>query len=160
VRLIKFALAVAAAVLLTPSAAQASVDDVVVPGASAWTATGITVYPGVLTVVASGTIEIATNGAPMDPNGYGTCVAGGGWVAPGLPCYSLIGRIGEGPPFALGSNSVHLLDQSGPLYLGVDDEAAAFGDNSGAWNVRIEANTGPGFVCLGGEQCNGRPHPG
>ncbi|MCV2490994.1 hypothetical protein OF117_16695 [Geodermatophilus sp. YIM 151500] len=61
----------------------------------------------------------------------------GQWVAYGAPCWSLIGRVGEGGQlFAIGNGGTFPVP-SGRLYLGVDDEVAAFGDNSGSWTVQV-----------------------
>jgi Peptidase A4 family len=54
----------------------------------------------------------------------------------GLPCWSLIGRIGNGAPFKIGDSATHAVSSPGELYLGVDDQANAFGDNSGSWTVQ------------------------
>jgi hypothetical protein len=61
---------------------------------------------------------------------------GGKFVAPGLPCWSLIGRIGQsGTIFEVGSSKSFVAASSGEVYLGVNDNY--FGDNSGSWTASI-----------------------
>lgn len=51
------------------------------------------------------------------------------------PCYSLIGRIGNGPLFYIGRKRSWTPDRSGPLYLGINDFDHS--NNSGNLEVRI-----------------------
>jgi len=128
---------------------------VTVPAGSPWTDTYIHVDAGTyLNVRAWGTINVAggnpafentpAGDGPSDPH----CIAsdstpyGGNWNATGLPCWSLIGRIGtDGKPFEVGDKASILILRSGELYLGVNDQIGAFGDNSGAFTAKVE--TGP-----------------
>jgi len=56
----------------------------------------------------------------------------------GLPCWSLIGRIGSGPPFEVGAKATHAVPSPGELYLGVNDKSlGSFADNSGEWTVQV-----------------------
>jgi hypothetical protein len=98
--------------------------------------------------MASGTINVSggTPGGDNTPNGDGpanpSCIAGpseysGSWTAPGLPCWSLIGRIGNGTPFFIGDSARLNIKTPGELYLGVNDETGLFGDNSGSWTVQV-----------------------
>jgi len=106
-----------------------------------WTDTGIDVG-GSVTLHATGTIGVGGPEGNLGPGGSKTgCVAGpssfsGKWVLNGPPCWSLIGRVGNGRPFAVGGGGKFKVP-SGRFYLGVDDEVAAFGDNSGSWKVSI-----------------------
>ncbi|MEY4636336.1 MAG: hypothetical protein RJA55_2134 [Acidobacteriota bacterium] len=60
---------------------------------------------------------------------------------PAVLAGALIGRIGNGAPFAIGNQSVPLpMSGDGPLWLGINDDAA--GDNSGALVVRIVVTRG------------------
>lgn len=60
---------------------------------------------------------------------------------PAVLAGALIGRIGNGAPFAIGNQSVPLpMSGDGPLWLGINDDAA--GDNSGALVVRIIVTRG------------------
>jgi hypothetical protein len=58
------------------------------------------------------------------------------FVAPGLPCYSLIGRIGNTPIiFEVGKSCTLVAPQNGELYLGFND--SYYGDNSGGFTAVI-----------------------
>ena len=60
---------------------------------------------------------------------------------PGVLAGALIGRIGNGAPFAIGNQSVPLpMTGQGPLWLGINDDAV--GDNTGALVVRIIVTRG------------------
>ncbi|MEV0308236.1 LecA/PA-IL family lectin [Nonomuraea fuscirosea] len=111
-----------------------------VPATQAWTGTGLYIQPGqAIHITANGAVEIAHNDAfAKAPDGDPGCTAQGAWVAPGLPCWSLIGRVGDGSPRAVGQEA-HLQGK-GDLYLGINDEVATFGDNSGSWTVSIEVD--------------------
>jgi hypothetical protein len=130
------------------SAAAATTTTVTVPATQPWTDTGISLPAGTVSFKASGTINVA-GGDPdgsNTPNGDGpanpTCVAGpseysGSWTAPGLPCWALIGRVGNGTPFFIGDSANLDIKTPGELYLGVNDETGQFGDNSGSWTVQV-----------------------
>jgi hypothetical protein len=101
---------------------------------------------------ASGTINVygGRSDSYKNPAGLGAvnngCIAptGGHWIAPGLPCSSLIGRIGNGPPFEVGNSLAGTVTAGGELYLGVNDESTqSFVDNSGSWTVVVS-----GFYCI------------
>ena len=133
----------------TPSAAPtptrqpaSSTYSRAVPGSQEWTATGITVQPGdQLTIVASGEIYIGATSAHVGPAGDPGCTPTASYPAqraqfpaPDLTCWSLIGRIGAGAPFAVGS-SAQLIATGGELYLGVNGDS--FTGNSGSWSATI-----------------------
>ncbi|HEY2130214.1 MAG TPA: serine/threonine-protein kinase [Streptosporangiaceae bacterium] len=113
-----------------------------VPGSQEWTATGITVQPGdQLTIVASGEIYIGATSADVGPAGDPGCTPAASYPAqraqfpaPDLTCWSLIGRIGAGAPFAVGG-SAQLTATGGELYLGVNGDS--FTGNSGGWSATI-----------------------
>jgi len=107
-----------------------------VPGNLAWTDTGITVNQGDrIAFQASGQItygrspgQVATpdGGADRRPN----------YPDPSVPVGALLGRIGNGAPFAIGSQTQPLgMPASGRLMLGVNDNE--LGDNGGAYTVVI-----------------------
>lgn len=141
------ALVVALVIPATEASASTSSKTVAVPAGQPWTDSGISLPAGSVSLKASGVINVSSGDpqfsetpagdGPADP----TCVAGpgaysGSWTAPGLPCWSLIGRIGNGAPFYVGNSYQAVIKNPGELYLGVDDETAAFGDNSGSWSVQ------------------------
>jgi len=107
-----------------------------------WTDTNIEVEEGeIITVSATGAIQTNLAGATATPAGsMPDCSVAGPvhvpFVAPELPCWSMLGRIGPaGRVFEIGSNKRFKADASGELYLGVNDNY--FGDNSGSWRASI-----------------------
>lgn len=61
--------------------------------------------------------------------------------APDVLAGALIGRIGNGPAFAIGNQSLPLpMSSDGPLWLGINDDNVA--DNSGQLTVRVRVTRG------------------
>lgn len=82
------------------------------------------------------------NGSPSSaggPDGDGKKIQG--VLATDLPSGSLIGRIGDNPPFFVGSHFSGKANGSGVLYLGMNDVPGLFRDNSGALDVTISLST-------------------
>jgi len=133
----------------TPTSSPTPAQQVAVPGTQPWTDTGIYLSEASVSFTASGTVNIYAGRADSNktPDGTGpvhpNCIAspaifGGQWIAMGLPCWSLIGRIGSGPPFEVGAKATHAVPSPGELYLGVNDESVgSFADNSGEWTVQV-----------------------
>ena len=116
---------------------------VVVPANQPWTATGINLDRGdEVTISAAGTIATNLNGATASPAGTPPdCSVAGPvrvpFVAPQLPCWSLLGRVGpSGGVFEVGSGISFKSATAGELFLGVNDNW--FPDNSGNWMASIE----------------------
>ena len=63
-----------------------------------------------------------------------------GWTAPGISQYSLIGRIGNGQPFFIGSSVDISVSTSGTLFIGTNDCNGCFSDNSSG-NVGFSYHT-------------------
>jgi len=111
-------------------------------GTQAWASTGVTVPSGiVLGIAASGTVYV-TSSYSVGPAGTQSCIPSSNYpgenppfLAASLPCWSLIGRIGNGPPFEIGTSTT-ITTGSGMLYLSVND--SYFADNSGSWLVDIK----------------------
>ncbi len=83
--------------------------------------------------------------ADFGPDGNPNCTAPAGWVAPGLPCYALIGRFGmDGTPFFIGSISrsgdEDPLSHPATLYLGVNGPVNGLSGNTGFWTVNVTFN--------------------
>jgi PA-IL-like protein len=106
-----------------------------VEGNRDWTDTGITVRRGQRIgfstsgqVAFRGSEQVGPDGSPNEPrNGLAVQQVGVG---------GLIGRVGTGAPFAIGSNSQLIaMPANGRLYLGINDTGV--GDNSGAFTVTI-----------------------
>ena len=139
------------------SGSGSSRATVTVPATQPWTNTGIAPSAGTVSFTASGTINVQSGNpafnntpagqGPADPGCIGNSNTpwGDDWTAEGLPCWSLIGRIGDGSPFEIGDAATFTVSSPGELYLGVNDQADAFGDNSGSWTVlvTISANQPP-----------------
>jgi len=123
-----------------------------VPATAPWTDTGINLRAGdTVTVRASGVIAVTVDGLvpPKAPGGFApNCGAAATFYhhpfgllpAPNLPCWSLIGRVGNGNAFEVGVRTVFRVRSGGRLYLGVDDDN--FGDNSGFWTAAVSLQSG------------------
>jgi phycobilisome linker polypeptide/uncharacterized protein DUF4214 len=109
-------------------------QTVVVDAWERWTDTGINVQPrDLLLFEANGTIRI------RDRN-VATADGAGGHRSLDVPMLTqragaLIGRIGHGPPFFVGSSAALLSPTIGRLYLGVNDDD--FRDNVGYFEVVV-----------------------
>src|SRR5208337_1127558 len=125
------------------SAAQSgAVKTLTVPSNGPWTDTGVDLNVGdTVSVDASGNVRFSAEIPSVGPSGdQPTCLVNPNprvpYVAPELPCHSLIGRIGlSGPIFEVGSSGRFRAAIAGRLYLGVNDNF--FPDNSGNWTVQI-----------------------
>lgn len=127
-------------ILLTPF-----VSAIDVPGTVEWFDTGISINSGdEIQISASGFVKIAGS----DPSGYspeGVVETTEADVAK-LLCpttnkeYSLVGKIGTGGCFDVGSSRIIVAQNSGNLYLSSNDRVGLFGDNSGSWNVDVVVN--------------------
>jgi hypothetical protein len=113
-----------------------------------WTPTGIQVQIGDdVSISATGVIQANFNGAKATPAGTSPdCMAAGvvrvPFVAPELPCWSLLGRIGpSGNVFEVGTNRRFKANAIGQLYLGVNDNF--FADNSGHWTAGVAVSKSP-----------------
>ncbi len=96
-----------------------------------------------VSVTASGTVnngQCGTTACTFSPAGepWADCanLPPPAFIAPGLPCYSLIGKIGvSGTPFEIGANLQFTATTAGELYIGLNDNY--FPDNNGTWSVAI-----------------------
>lgn len=122
------------------SAASAAGGGIVVKAKQQWTSTGLVVRRGeTLTFNSTGEVTL-TPGAEDIAAPAGSKA---GRMAPGAPlprlmAGGLIGRIGNGQPFAIGNLSTVVMPASGQLFLGVNDDH--FEDNSGEFRVEISRN--------------------
>jgi hypothetical protein len=148
------ALIILGAVAVPASALQAASAPVKVQVASSspWTSTGIDVRAGdSISIRATGLVHFGP--APINavaPAGLGTAACDAikqregrtrPFPAPDLQCWSLIGKIGDAPPFQIGSGKTFRAPSAGTLSLGVNDNRLA--DNTGAWAAEISM-TPPG----------------
>ena len=100
-----------------------------------WTDTGLTVRAGdSISIEANGSIQMSGNRRDT------AAPAGSGRNAPGAlvsnaPAGVLIGRIGNGAPFAIGARRTVRAPVSGRLFLGVNDDY--LDDNSGQFEATV-----------------------
>lgn len=120
------------------TSAQPSVPGaIVVPATQQWVPTGLTVRRGEqVSFNATGQVQLSAD--PNDkaqPSGAFSQRKAVGSPLPNELAGALIGRIGNGAPFAIGNQPSIPMPASGPLYLGINDDA--MGDNSGQYNVVV-----------------------
>lgn len=111
---------------------------VVVPGNVVWTNTGFNVSRGQrLNFQPSGEVRLSANGDDVaTAAGAKSYRFAGKAPIPSIPVGALIGRIGNGRPFSIGSPEGPLtMSDSGRLYLGINDDQVA--DNSGNYVIHI-----------------------
>jgi serine/threonine protein kinase len=121
-----------------PSPTLSPPRPVEVPGTASWTATGVSLTARQQFVVhASGGVSFIQRAAPVGPDGDskphpGVCVLPGPNNHAGL-----IGRISvSGTPFLVGSNFAGPANQSGELFLGIND--VGVDNNSGAFAATVQ----------------------
>lgn len=125
----------------TISGSNTAQKTVKVSAKSPFTDTGLTVQDGnQLTISVTGTARWDRYSLPSDPSGVATPL-GAGSPEPGSPVGKVIGKIGNGTPFAVGSNYPGPAGGSGELYLGVNDLFGAYGDNSGFYTATITVSS-------------------
>ncbi len=121
------------AVAVSAASGDATTVAVTVPGEAAWTPTRVTLAAGQhFEIEADGVVQPrsgSANGPDGAPGaGDNTRVATAAYGA-------LIGRIGTGAPFAVGSELSGTAQTAGDLALGVNDMHVD--DNTGSFSVRI-----------------------
>jgi hypothetical protein len=107
-----------------------------------FTRTSQSLWPGNrVTITATGRMDWCTGGCPHSadhtsgPEGRACTFAR---MARDLPCWSLIGKIGEdGIPFLVGADRTITADREGDLYLGVNDGPNDYADNTGRWSATL-----------------------
>jgi len=101
-----------------------------------WTDTGLIVQPGErIQFAASGTIEYG-KGMTAGPDGDKNMPSRPGYAIREMPVGGLMGRIGNGAPFAIGSTASPIsMPTGGRLFLGVNDDG--YTDNTGGFDVNI-----------------------
>jgi len=120
-----------------PNLASASGSGISVSPKQAWTATGLTVRKGeVVTFNATGEVQLSGDSNDV-ATAFGSKSGRKATNAP-LPnvlAGALIGRIGNGPAFAIGSGVSIPMPAAGQLFLGVNDDG--FEDNQGEIRVDV-----------------------
>jgi LPXTG-motif cell wall-anchored protein len=147
-----FVLSLFAAIAVPGTVAGAATTapvTVKVSSATHWTSTGITVTSGEsVTINASGDIHFGPPPiADMTPLGRPPVACANQhertvipFPAPTLNCWSLIGRIGTGPPFAVGTHKTITAAATGALQLGINDNRLQ--DNTGSWTSTTSVTPG------------------
>ena len=113
-------------------------EGLVVSARQRWTPTGITVRRNeVLSFNSTGEIRLsgdANDVAPVTGSPSGRYPTGNAPL-PRILAGGLIGRIGNGEPFAIGDQTTIRMPASGQLFLGINDDNLS--DNSGEFRVQI-----------------------
>ncbi|MBT4072908.1 MAG: hypothetical protein HOC77_07795 [Chloroflexi bacterium] len=142
------AIAIAVLAIFVAMSDDRSDGVVQVAAVSGWVNSGITVESGVRYAShATGRVEYIA-GSTSTPDGVSSqfgvspigrvVFSGAPWLAPDLPAYSLIAKVGDaGRPFFLGSNSVFEANERAPLYLALNDVSDSLHDNDLDWDVQI-----------------------
>lgn len=132
-------------VTATSAEAADSSATVSVPATQPWVDTGVFINIGdSVSITANGTIYLSGGAPGTTAAGASNCVATandskppGPFLAPGLTCWSLVGRIGSNPAFEVGTGTSFIATSSGELNLSVNDNY--FPDNRGSFTATITA---------------------
>jgi hypothetical protein len=124
------------AMVMTSTGADSSAT-IAVPANADWTSTGMTVHKGQwLDISADGEVSVEP-GVPTGPDGDSGRRQGAHPVMRGVGLGALLGRIGNGPPFAVGHDLAAAATADGELSLCVNDMDRA--DNTGQYVVHLQA---------------------
>lgn len=106
-----------------------------VPANTGWVSTGMRVRKGeTVTFNASGEVQLSDNASDR-AHSAGTPRTAPGAPVPSVYAGALIGRIGNGQPFAVGNQAAIAMPNAGLLYLAVNDDELS--DNAGAFVVQL-----------------------
>jgi hypothetical protein len=110
---------------------------VTVQSTQPWTSTGITVRRGqTLTFQTTGEVQLSADAGDIaTADGAKSARLATNPQMKQTLAGALIGRIGNGAPFAIGTQPTIVAPASGVLYLGVNDDT--FGDNKGSFQVVV-----------------------
>lgn len=109
--------------------------DILVRADQQWTDIGITVRAGdVIRIDADGFVNWAPN-RNDGPQGEVNSPYNANRPVPNRPAGALIGRIGNGEPFFIGTGNSFRARNAGRLYLGINDDYLR--DNTGSFRVRV-----------------------
>lgn len=130
----------------TISINNTNLTDYQVRGDKVWNDTQFLITDNdLMEITSTGLIYGCWTNCPTSPDGWNPLLRPESLV-PELPAYSLIGKIGHnGEPFFIGSSLNIISNETGLLYLTINDEPEGFDDNSGYWTVNLES--GPLFTC-------------
>jgi hypothetical protein len=117
----------------TPSSSGGD-GTITVQATQPWTPTGINVRRGEpLEISASGEISVGAGHTPASAGGTGEMRTEN--PVQNSPTGALIGRIGNGRPFVIGTQTRIQAPAAGQLFLGIND--SQHGDNQGSFRVEI-----------------------
>ena len=107
----------------------------------AWTGSGMTVRKGeMLTFNTTGQVQLSTDASDIaTPAGSNSGKYAAGAPLPRALAGALIGRIGNGQPFAIGNQTSIAAPAAGQLFLGINDDHLS--DNLGGFRVEITRTT-------------------
>ena len=127
------AVATSGSAAVTPSVPGA----ITVQANQPWTNTGITVRKGQrLTFTTTGEVQLSDDANDIaTPDGAKSARYAANSQMKQVLAGALLGRIGNGAPFAIGNQSVITAPAAGVLFLGVNDDG--FGDNKGNFQVIV-----------------------
>jgi hypothetical protein len=107
-----------------------------VPANAGWVSTGMRVRRGeVITFNTTGEVQLTTNAADRAASAGMPSRTAPGSPMPNVAIGGLIGRIGNGAPFAIGNQASVPMPNAGLLYLAVNDDELS--DNSGGFVVQL-----------------------
>ena len=118
-------------------ATQLESGAVSVPGNQGWVDTGLTVRKGQMyNIRTTGQIQLSSDGSDVAQSaGAPSGRKAAGAPLPDALAGALIGRIGNGPAFAIGNQTSISMPANGRLFLGINDDHVS--DNSGNFSVVI-----------------------
>ena len=107
-----------------------------VSATAGWVSTGLRVRRGELVSFnTTGEVQLSTNGSDRAQSPGSPSRTAARAPMPTVPAGALIGRIGNGQPFAIGNQTSVPMPNAGLLYLAVNDDELS--DNSGAFVVQV-----------------------
>lgn len=111
-----------------------------IAGQQQWVPTGIAFRRGeAIQLTANGEIKVAGNDGPT-ATPAGSSHSHPSNPVPGVPTGALIGRIGNGAPFAIGNQTSIPAPAAGQLFIGQNDSQVS--DNTGEYRVEVSRGTG------------------
>jgi hypothetical protein len=127
----------------TGSTSASSAQGITVSGTQQWTPTGVIVRRGDwVTFNASGDVRIGGPGNPTaSPGGVTPQTTAPGAPMQNAPAGALIGKVGNGAPFLIGSQQRVRMTEAGQLFLGVND--GHLEDNEGNFQVSVQREGAP-----------------
>jgi hypothetical protein len=125
----------------TPTSAQVVITIIIDAQSSTWSDTGIFVQKSdQIKIEASGAIDLG--GVQSGPNGNPGIQPAGNGVVPTAPYGTLVGMIGSGNSFIVGSFYQGISQSDGNLELIINDVPSQYADNSGQFHITITITKG------------------